>query len=238
MVGWLQVAVAGLFGGLLAVERRAFLQAMASRPLVAGTGMGLLLGDVTTGLFVGLLLELFHLGGAALGAALPEHDTFAATATSAAAVALVKGAEGVPPPALWSLAVVLFAWTGRVGRRVDRLLERYSGRLAGRAQVSARAGELRRAMRQNLWGMWPHFVLFGLGTSACLLAGALLSPWAARLPERVVQGLVWAYPAMASVSAASAARGSRARHAGLFAGGAAALVTFMLVAWWLLGRRA
>ena len=51
------VAAAGAWGGLLALERRAFLQAMLSRPLVAATGMGLLLDDLPSGLFVGLLLE-------------------------------------------------------------------------------------------------------------------------------------------------------------------------------------
>ncbi|HEY0093487.1 MAG TPA: PTS mannose transporter subunit IID, partial [Archangium sp.] len=38
-VGWAQVALAGVWGGLVAVERKAFLQAMFSRPLVAATVM-------------------------------------------------------------------------------------------------------------------------------------------------------------------------------------------------------
>ena len=37
------VALAGIWGGLLAFERRACLQAMFSRPLVAATGVGLLM---------------------------------------------------------------------------------------------------------------------------------------------------------------------------------------------------
>ena len=229
-VGWTQVALAGIWGGLVAVERKAFLQAMFSRPLVAATAMGGLLDDVPAGLFVGMLLELFHLGGANLGASLPDHDTLSATGTSAAAATMAVASGASSTPALWSLAVLLFVGLGRAGRWADRRLERYSARLAAKALASAEAGQLTRAMRQNLWGMWPHFVLFGLVTSACALVGFLLGPWLDRLPGPVLRGLAWAYPAMASVSAAIAARGSHAKRASLYAGlGAGAVCLSVLV---------
>src|SRR6516225_360495 len=107
MVIWSHVGLAALWGGLLAVERRAFMQAMISRPLVAATGMGLLLDDVQSGLYVGMVLELFFLGGANLGAALPENDTLAATGASAAAAGLAGG-MGLSTPATWSLAIISF----------------------------------------------------------------------------------------------------------------------------------
>src|SRR5260370_40974010 len=115
MVIWWHVALAGLWGGLLAVERRAFLQAMFSRPLVAATGMGLLLDDLSSGLFVGLVLELFHLGSANLGAALPENDTLAAAGTAAAAASLTGGSGGSTPPA-GSPGNLFFRRLGRAGR--------------------------------------------------------------------------------------------------------------------------
>ncbi len=134
-VVWTQVALAGLWGGLVAVERKAFLQAMLSRPLVAATVMGGLLNDVASGLAVGLVLELFFLGTANLGAALPENDTLAATGTSAAAATLTTATGAGSTPAMWSLAVLLFIGLGRVGRKSDRLLEGYSARLARVAQA-------------------------------------------------------------------------------------------------------
>jgi mannose/fructose/N-acetylgalactosamine-specific phosphotransferase system component IIC len=233
-VGWAQVALAGLWGGLVAVERKAFLQAMLSRPLVAATIMGALLGDVPAGLFVGMLLELFHLGGANLGASLPDHDTLSATSASAAAACLAVATGADSTPALWSLSVLLFVGLGRTGRWVDRRLERYSARLARKALASAEAGQLTRAMRQNLWGMWPHFVLFGSLTAVCALAGFLLGPVVVRLPGPLMRGLAWAYPAMASVSAAIAAHGSHARRASFYAGlgaGAVCLAVVVLLLW-------
>ncbi|WP_434383992.1 PTS sugar transporter subunit IIC [Melittangium boletus] len=240
-VGWTQVALAGIWGGLVAVERKAFLQAMFSRPLVAATLMGGLLDDVQAGLFVGLLLELFHLGGANLGASLPDHDTLSATSVSAAAAGMSNawwlsqgGVGGLPSsePFFWSTAVLLFIGLGRVGRWVDRRLERYAARLAKKALLLAEAGELTRAMRQNLWGVWPHFVVFGAITSACALVGWGLGPWVARLPEPVLRGLDWAYPAMAAVCAAIAARGSHAKRASFYAllgAGAVCLAVLLVV---------
>lgn len=225
MAVWNHVALAGVWGGLLALERRAFLQAMFSRPLVAATGMGLLLEDLPTGLFVGMLLELFHLGGATLGAALPENDTLAATSAAAAGAAMAHASGGGGTPAIWSLSILLFASMGRVGRVVDRSLDRYGTRLMGKAMRSAEAGQLTRAVRQNLWGMWPHFLVFGSLSAASALLGHLLGPLLTRLPLPALRGLAWAYPAMASVAAAIAVRGSHSRRAALYAGAAAALTT-------------
>src|SRR5688500_1569478 len=115
-----QLLVAALWGGLVSLERRAFLQAMLARPLVAGTVMGLLLGDTLGGLYTGMLLELFHLGSANLGAALPENDTLAATGTAAAVAVMASTLDGHSSPAMWSLGILLFAWLGRSGRWMDR----------------------------------------------------------------------------------------------------------------------
>ncbi|AKF83767.1 PTS mannose transporter subunit IID [Myxococcus fulvus 124B02] len=235
---WTQVALAGLWGGLVAVERKAFLQAMLSRPLVASTVMGLLLNDVPSGLGVGLLLELFFLGTANLGASLPENDTLAATATSAAACTITLASGAGSTPAIWSLAVLLFIGMGRVGRRADRLLEGYSARLARVALASAEAGNLTRAMRQNLWGMWPHFVVYGVLTALCALAGFFVEPALQALPPMLVRGLAWAWPAMASVAAAIAAQGSHARRAPLYAALGAAAVTVAVVLYVLQGHDA
>src|SRR5687767_10610855 len=108
MVDWSDVLLAFVWGGLVAVERKAFLQAMFSRPLVAAPVLGLLLDDAASGLFIGLVLELFHLGSASLGASTPENDTVAATVTTAAAVALNKLADAPSTPATWALALLLF----------------------------------------------------------------------------------------------------------------------------------
>ena len=213
---WADVLWAALWGGLATLERRAFLQAMLSRPLVAATVMGLLIGDVNAGLFTGLVLELFYLGAASLGAAVPDHDTLAATGTAAAAAAMAQATGGGSTPAMWSLALLLFLPLGRLGRWLDRVLAGYTTRLATRARAAAESGNLARAVRQNLWGMWPHFLGFGAITGACAAAGWWLGPHESQLPLPALRGLAWAYPAMGSVAAAIAAQGSHARRGSLW----------------------
>lgn len=225
------VAVAGAWGGVVALERRAVLQAMLSRPLVAATGMGLLLHDVHSGLYVGMLLELFHLGAANLGAALPEHDTLAATGTAAAAACMAHGTWGPSTPAMYSLAILVFAGLGHLGCGLDRRLEGYTSHLSQRALASAEEGKLDKAIRQNLFGMWPYFLVFGVATSICALLGFCLAPVMRALPAKALSALAWAYPAMACVAAAIAARGSHAKRAATFAGLAAVAVTGVELYW-------
>jgi len=215
MVQWHEVALVGICGGLLALERRAFLQAMFSRPLVSATVIGWMLGDVTSGLYVGLPLELFFLGSASLGAALPENDTLTATGTAAAAATMAISSGGGGTPALWALSLMLFLGLGKLGRVFDRLLEQHTTGLARRAVTLAEAGALDAAMRSNLRGMWLHFALFGATTASCALIGMGLGAGFHRLPLWLVRGLAWAYPAVAVVSAAVAVRGSHARRAWL-----------------------
>lgn len=235
MVVWTHVVLAGLWGGLLALERTAFLQAMISRPLVAATGTGFLLGDLPSGVFVGLVFELFYLSGASLGGARPEHETLPAVTAAAASAAFANATAGTGTPAMWTMGILLFAPMGRVGALLERALDHRAARYQTRALASTDAGELKRAVRQNLRAMWPHFVGFGLLSAAAVVVGYLLAPLEARVPLHVVRGLAWAYPAMASVAAAVAVHGSRARHSVRFAAGAAAVVVLAMTAFALSG---
>ena len=57
------------WGTLVGVDLVSFPQAMLSRPLIAGAGAGLVLGEPVAGLQIGLLLELFALDVLPVGAA-------------------------------------------------------------------------------------------------------------------------------------------------------------------------
>lgn len=231
---WKMALVAGVWGGLASLERKSFLQARLSRPLVAGTVMGLLLGDVTAGVFVGMVLELFHLGAATLGAAMSEHETLAATCATAAAIALARAHGGPSTPAMWSCAILLFIGMGPLGRAVESWLSRLAVKLSEEARAKVERGDPPGAVRLNLAGLLPCFLCFGALTAACTLLGGWLSQPFSDLPPRALRALSWAFPAMACVSGAVAARGSRARKSALFAGvasGAVAVVsTAVLVA--------
>ena len=80
-MSWFALA---LLGGVVGLDATSFPQAMWSRPLVAGTAAGLLLGRPASGLIIGALVEVFSLLILPFGAArYPESGTAAAAAAAA-----------------------------------------------------------------------------------------------------------------------------------------------------------
>lgn len=174
---WLDLVITGLWGGLCALDRRAFLQAMVSRPLVAATGLGGLLGEPTTGAAVGVVFELFHLGAASFGGAHPHHETLPAVTAAALAVTLQRAAGlGGAPDAACALAVLACAPTGWLGAWLEDRLDERARKYVGRAQDLSHDGQLRRAARQNVRAMWPQFVFYGLLSACAVALGRGLGP--------------------------------------------------------------
>lgn len=204
-----QTLLTGIWGGLLALERRAFLQAALSRPLPAATGVGALLGDVTSGVMVGLIFELLHLGAVSLGGHSPDHETIPAVtgAAFAASAGEASGANGTP--AMWALAVLVWAPMGPLGRVIDGWLDVRARRYLGRVVKAAEEGNVELAVRQNLRAMWPHFMAYGALTSIATLAGATCGAVLDALPLVVSRGLAWAFPVIGTVAAAAAVHASQ-----------------------------
>lgn len=214
---WTHIAAVAVWGGLMALERRAFLQAMFSRPLVASTVTGVLLGDVRAGLAVGLLMELFHLSGASLGGAHADHDTLPAVAAAALAAGMGSVTPDESTAAMYSLAVLMCAPFGRAGRILEDRLDLRAQKYFGRAVTAADAGNPRRMARQNLRAMWPQFVFYGLICAAAAVAGPGVEWFQSQLPTSLQRGLAWAYPAMAMVAGAVGIAGTRAPRKTAFA---------------------
>src|SRR5690606_39516372 len=84
-----------LLGGWMAVDGTSVGQFMVSRPLVAASLAGWIVGDPAAGLTVGVILELFHLAVLPVGAArYPEGGPAAVVAGS------LYGAASAVPGAL------------------------------------------------------------------------------------------------------------------------------------------
>jgi PTS system mannose-specific IIC component len=207
---WTVVMLTGVWGGLMALERRAFLQAMVSRPLVAATVTGLLGQDVQAGLFVGLVFELLHLGGASLGGSHADHDTLPAVAAAAMAASMGEASGSDATPAIWALSILVCAPFGRAGLLLENRLDQRARKYFGRALTAAGAGNVRVASRQNLRAMWPQFVFYGLICGASAAVGPGVGALESLLPLSLLRGLAWAYPAMGVAAAAVAVHGSHA----------------------------
>lgn len=89
----MDILLATLLGGLLALDATSVGQFMVSRPLVAGAIAGWALGDVALGVTVGALLELYLLVSFPTGGSrFPEGPTATVVAVAAATTADVAGA--------------------------------------------------------------------------------------------------------------------------------------------------
>lgn len=109
-------------GGMLALDATSVGQFMVSRPLVAGAIAGWVLGDPTTGLAVGTLLELYLLVSFPTGGSrFPE----GATGT----VVAVASATALDAPGSIPLGVAVGLVWGQVGGFTITMLRRANGRL-------------------------------------------------------------------------------------------------------------
>lgn len=88
-----QALMIGLIAGVGILDGRIFGQLMLDRPLVTGLLVGLVLGDVTTGVIIGAQLELIWMGIAGIGAATPPDVVTGGVLGTAFAIISGQGVE-------------------------------------------------------------------------------------------------------------------------------------------------
>jgi mannose/fructose/N-acetylgalactosamine-specific phosphotransferase system component IIC len=168
------------WGILVGVDLVSMPQMMIARPLVAGTVAGLLLGDVETGLRVGVVLELFQFDVLPVGAVrYPEYGP-----ATIAAVALAHGMRGTPGLGIAAGVGLLLAVMGGVSLH---LLRTVNARVVRKAAAALEAGDPRTLARVHAGGLLRDAVRAGVVT-ATGLAVALLGTrlGAAALPAPVL----------------------------------------------------
>lgn len=112
----------GLLGGALALDATSVGQFMISRPLVAGTITGWLLGDTVSGLAVGAILELYLLVSFPSGGARFPDGTVAT-------VVAVATATSSTDPGAFPMAVAIGLLWGQVGAYSVTELRKLNGYL-------------------------------------------------------------------------------------------------------------
>lgn len=197
LVEYLLAATVSVFCGL---DRTAALQLMVSRPIVAAPLTGWLLGDLSAGLQVGVLVELLWLGRLPVGAAIPPDDTQVAVASTALAV---TAAAGRADAAMIVLAVLVAMPLGKVGQFCERWARQRNGRLLQRAMDSLAAGQLGGLERLHLRGA-VHFACASLLTFVVILAAGtpILRQLAPLLDASLSGAAPWLQVALPLVGAA------------------------------------
>lgn len=155
------------------LDRVAALQIMISRPIVAAPLVAWLLGDVSVGLEIGLMVELLWLARLPVGAAVPPDDTQVAIAGTVLASSLGNflGLYGLEYQLLCLLVAIPF---GKFGQYFDRFARQYNGRKVAQSDQYLEAGNFRAMERTHLMGLLC-FALSALGTYLVIICGGLLT---------------------------------------------------------------
>jgi len=124
------------WGTLVGLDLVSFPQGLLSRPLVAATVAGALVGDLEAGLRVGLVLELFALDVLPIGAS--RYPDFGPGTVAATVLAAGRSwSEGLGPAVLLGLVLAMAG-----GRSID-LVRRINGRAVRQAEASLASGDVR-----------------------------------------------------------------------------------------------
>lgn len=122
-----KVIVATITGGILCLDRVA-LHLMISRPVVVAPAVGLALGDVKAGLYIGAVAELLWMDRQPVGNYIPPNDSL--TAVVMTAVSLIAASEvGESSRQLLALTVLLLLPLGFISQKMDILLVRINDKV-------------------------------------------------------------------------------------------------------------
>lgn len=134
-----------VWGAIVGLDLVSFPQMMLARPLVAGAGAGLILGDVGAGLRIGVLFELFQYDILPVGATrYPEYGP--------ATVAAVGAVHALATPFGVGLATVVGLFTAMIGGISLQILRRLNTRAVTAAAPALELGDRRVLYRVHFGG--------------------------------------------------------------------------------------
>jgi len=189
---WLNSLEVALLGGFICLDR-VFLQAMISRPVVAGPLVGAVLSEPLTGLVVGAFIELLWIDRLPMGMYVPPNDSIAAVLATAGTV--LAGRElGSYPRELIALSILLFLPAALLARQVDVWIAQTNDGLSRRAAEYARLGDIRGLAGEHRRGLVKTFAGAFFLIFVCLVPGVLILEWSLPLlPEKALKGLSYTY---------------------------------------------
>ncbi|HUF27182.1 MAG TPA: PTS sugar transporter subunit IIC [Gemmatimonadaceae bacterium] len=157
-----------LLGAILGLDVVSFPQAMISRPLVAATLAGAVVGQPMSGLLIGAALELISLETLPIGAS--RYPEWGSAAVVGGAIFAIH--EGAPAGAM-AVAVVGALATGWIGGWTMVLLRRLNAVWARRHRQSLESGNYRTVVGLQIFGLTADLMR---GAALTAIALVVLSP--------------------------------------------------------------
>lgn len=182
-------------GALVGADDTSWLQVMVSRPVVAATAAGAVVGDAASGLLAGAVLELMVLPYPPMGATRTPDPGVAGVVGGAAFAATGGGTAALA-------GGVLAGWAaGWIGEWTVRALRRWNGRLVGRP--GELSGDPSRLESRHRWAVRLDVVRGAALTAALAIPGAVVASTAAEAPDPAVYAGLAAAVVGAGIGAAA-----------------------------------
>lgn len=189
---WIKSAEIAIAGGFLCLDR-VFLQALISRPVVAGPVIGALLSDPYTGLIAGAFVELLWIDRLPIGTYIPPNDSVAAILITAGSI-LAGIKLGHLSQSLFVFAFLLFLPFGPIGEKVEFLIIKSNDKLSRKAMEDAKAGDFKGISRRHIFGLWKIFLGNIILIFIPLLLGSAVIIWIyPLLPKEILKTLYYTY---------------------------------------------
>jgi PTS system mannose-specific IIC component len=192
-----------VWGTIVGVDLVSFPQAMLNRPIVAGSVAGFLIGDLETGLRIGMLLECFALDVIPIGATrYPDYGPASVVGTAVASFAGWQDPTG--------LGVMVGLLLALAGGRAMEFVRRLNGRLARVAAPALALGDAGVLARLQRTGLVADAVRSLLITAAGLGLAWLVLPWLGALGDagRALRLVAVAGALVAAITGAARRAGS------------------------------
>lgn len=148
---------------LIILENYGYGYWMISRPVFAGPIVGLIMGDLQTGLLVGASVELMYMGVLPIGGSVPPNAQIAGMLSTVFAIANGGRAEiGISlalPIGLLAQLLIMFAWNINIG-------------LMHRADTYIDEGNFKKIERTHMMGLPIFFLVFFIPTFLAIYFGS------------------------------------------------------------------
>ena len=187
-----RILTSSLAGAILCLDR-ILVQVMLSRPIVAATIVGSLLGSPLTGLAVGALIEIFWVNKSPLGTFVPPNDSVVAIVTTISVVIL---GEKLPlnPKELLVLSILTYLPVGFLSQKIEPLTARFNEHISDKAFLEA---EAEGKNMQNINPTWPILIYFVYTLFLIVFSlafGLIFIPWLIEcLPSFAHKALYYTY---------------------------------------------
>ena len=202
-----EILTVSFIGGLLSLDVSAWGQIMVSRPIVCGPIIGLLLGDLKTGLIIGALLELIWINVISVGAAIPPDATIVAV-TCAALIMLTERTLTLGNNFQGSYRMVVLALTmplGEIFKRIDIKQRKLNARFVHYLDREIIKGNLKALEKVNYFSLFLFFLKGFLFSLVAISMGIYVLPKLfSYLPYGTLVGLNFAYRLMPALGLAIA----------------------------------